>query len=465
MRSYNRSRRRIGSQINENLTSLPNQTTDRIKEAIKMLRKAFQAMLILFTLLIVTSAFSETEAVLYSFQGGAGGADPYQSGVVMDKSGNLYGVLSSGGQGGTNCFGEGCGLIYELSPNPGGGWEETSLYVFKGRDDGGSPVGNLTIDAKGNLYGVTEQGGTGGCNSVLGAGCGVVFRLSPSKKGWKYSVIHSFESDGSYPNAGVVFDEAGNLYGTTQFGGDFFCGCGIVYQLKPVGKGKWTENTLYDFLGISRGGTDVSFPGSDVFIDANGNIFGTGTGGGDVNCNDGCGGVYELVAQGNGTYQEEVLHVFTGGRDGIQPYGGVLLDSEGNIFGTTALGGGRGCNNGKFGCGTVFELKKSGDSYEEKIIFRFTGDNGYNPVADLYLDSANNLYSTTAAGGAFNNGVAFSLGISSGKWTETVLYSFGSGTDGASSWASLTPDGSGGFFGTTRVGGANGAGTVFHLQP
>jgi uncharacterized repeat protein (TIGR03803 family) len=112
----------------------------------------------------------------------------------------------------------------------------------------------------------------------------------------------------------------------------------------------------------------------------------------------------------------------------------------------------------------VFELKKS-SGYKEKIIFRFTGENGYNPVADLYLDGANNLYSTTASGGSFNNGVAFSLGISSGKWKETVLYSFGSGPDGASAWASLTPDGSGGFFGTTRAGGASGAGTVFQLLP
>jgi hypothetical protein len=427
-------------------------------------RKLFKAVLFLYAVSTTVTVFAATEAVLYSFQGGTGGADPYQSGVVMDKSGNLYGVLSSGGEAGTGCFGEGCGLVYELSPNPAGGWEETTLYTFKGRRDGGFPVGNLTIDAKGNLYGVTEQGGSGGCNSLLGGGCGVVFRLAPSKRGWKYSVIHDFDSDGAYPNAGVVFDQAGNLYGTTQFGGDFFCGCGIVYQLQPSKEGRWPENTLYDFLGISRGGSDVSFPGSDVFLDGNGNIFGTGTGGGDVNCNDGCGGVFELVAQGDGSYQEEVLHVFTGGRDGIQPYGGVLVDSEGNVFGATTFGGGHGCNNGKFGCGTVFELEKS-SAYKEKIILRFTGENGDSPVADLYLDSNNNLYGTTAGGGTFNNGVAFSLNSSSNKWTETVLYNFGSGTDGASSWASLTPDGSGGFFGTTREGGASGLGTVFQLLP
>jgi uncharacterized repeat protein (TIGR03803 family) len=427
-----------------------------------MPRQRFRAMLVLFTLLVVTTAFGQTETVLYSFPGGDGGSDPYQSGVVMDKAGNLYGVLSKGGPSGTSCSGDGCGLIYELSPNPNGGWDETVLYNFKGLHDGGSPVGNLTIDSKGDLYGVTEQGGNPVCSSVLGAGCGVVFRLVHSKSGWKHSVIHEFGDDGSYPNAGVVFDQAGNLYGTTQFGGDFFCGCGIVYQLKPAAGGKWRETTLYNFLGISRGGSDVSFPGSDVFLDASGNIFGTGTGGGDASCNDGCGGVFELVAQGDGSYQEQVLHVFAGGRDGADPFGGVLLDSEGNLYGTTAFGGGNACE--RFGCGTVFELNKS-EGYQSKIILRFTGENGLNPVADLYLDSANNLYSTTAGGGTFDDGIAFSLGFSAHKWTETVLYSFGNGADGASSWASLTPDGKGGFFGTTRGGGVNGAGTVFQLLP
>lgn len=425
----------------------------------------FRAMLILCTLLTTMTAFGEPEKVLYNFEGGADGADPYQSGVVMDKSGNLYGVVSADGLEGS-CSGFGCGLVYELSPTSGGGWEKTTLHTFTGGNDGGSPVGNLIIDAKGNLYGVTEQGGTGGCNSVLGVGCGVVFRMSPKSNGvWKYSVIHDFGNDGNYPNAGVVFDGAGNLYGTTQFGGDFVCDCGIVYQLVPVKKGTWTENTLYNFVGISQGGSDVSFPGSDVFIDAKGNIFGTGTGGGDVNCNDGCGGVYELVLQENGTYQEQVLHAFTGGRDGFEPDGGVLLDSKGNVYGTTGFGGGTGCNNGGFGCGTVFELRKSGGGYEERIVFRFNGRNGYNPVADLYLDDNNNLYSTTTSGGAYSNGVAFRLTRSSGKWKETVLHSFGSGSDGASSWASLTSDGKGGFFGTTRGGGTAQQGTVFQLLP
>src|ERR1700722_7727509 len=210
-----------------------------------MNRTALGAILIPF--LTVVLAFGSTEKVLYSFKGGSDGGEP--EGMVMDKSGNLYGAAQTGGRGGNiNCFGNGCGFVYKLVRIAGGGWKKTNLYSFTGKDDGGVPVGNLAIDAKGSLYGVTEQGGTGGCNSVLGAGCGVVFRLSPnSKGGWDYKVIYDFSEninndDGAYPNAGVVFDKAGNLYGTTTFGGSFVCDCGIVYQLKPQSGGSWTEN-------------------------------------------------------------------------------------------------------------------------------------------------------------------------------------------------------------------------------
>jgi len=428
-----------------------------------------KVLLILATILSALTAFGESEKILYSFKGGNDGHDPYQSGLVRDKSGNLYGLTSKGGNP-SNCGGEGCGFAFQLSPTSGGGWKKTNIHNFTGGNDGGTPVGNLAIDAKGNLYGVTDEGGTGPCNSVLGLGCGVVFRLALSSKGkWNLTVILDFSTGndvGAYPNAGVVFDRAGNLYGTTEFGGDFFCGCGNVYQLKPSKSGRWTVTNLYSFLGISRGGSDVSFPNSDVFVDAHGNIFGTGSGGGDVNCNDGCGGVFELIPQDNDTYQEQVLNIFHGGKDGEQPMGGVILDAQGNVYGTTVAGGARtGCNNGGFGCGTVFELQKSGSKYREKIIFRFNGSNGYQPVADIFLDSKANLYSTTANGGAFNNGIAFELTNTSGKWTETILHSFGSGQDGSSSWASLTSDGKGGFFGTTRFGGSAGQGTLFHLLP
>jgi hypothetical protein len=149
-------------------------------------------MFILIPLLTAVVAFGSTEKVLYSFKGGSDGGEP--GGMVLDKSGNLYGAAETGGRGGNiNCFGNGCGFVYKLAPIAGGGWKKTNLYSFTGKDDGGVPVGNLAIDAKGNLYGVTEQGGTGDCSTVLGAGCGVVFRLSPNSKGkWDYKVIWNF---------------------------------------------------------------------------------------------------------------------------------------------------------------------------------------------------------------------------------------------------------------------------------
>jgi uncharacterized repeat protein (TIGR03803 family) len=424
--------------------------------------------LILIPLLTAVLVFGSDEKVLYGFKGGSDGGEP--EGMVMDKPGNLYGAAQTGGRGGNiNCFGNGCGFVYKLARTAGGGWKKTNLYSFTGKDDGGVPVGNLAIDAKGNLYGVTEQGGTGGCNSVLGNGCGVVFRLSPNSNGkWDYAVIWNFGEnsngdDGNYPNAGVVFDKAGNLYGTTTFGGSFVCDCGIVYQLKPQSGGSWTENILYLFEGISQGGTDVSFPDSDVFVDTKGNIFGTGTGGGDVNCNDGCGGVFELVPQSGGSYKETVLHVFTGSPDGFQPEGGVLADSKGNIYGTTSSGGNPGCDN-NFGCGTVFELRKSAKGYREHVIFRFNGQNGYQPVADLTIDSKDKLYGTTYNGGTDNSGIVFLLAREAGRWKETILYSF-TGQDGYGPDAVLTKDRKGGFFSNTAFGGASGQGTVFQLLP
>jgi uncharacterized repeat protein (TIGR03803 family) len=428
--------------------------------------RVLTTVLFLITLLTATLASAATETVLYSFQGGSDGAVP--QGVVMDKSGNLYGTTERGGKGGNiNCFGNGCGFIYELSPASGGGWTKTDLYSFTGKKDGGVPVGNLAIDAKGNLYGVTEQGGTGDCSSVLGAGCGVVFRLSPnSKGGWDYAVIHDFDQniasdDGSYPNAGVVFDQSGNLYGTTTFGGSFVCDCGVVYQLAPAQNGQWTENVLYLFEGISQGGTDVSFPDSDVFVDSAGRVFGTGTGGGDVNCNDGCGGVFELLPQSDGTYTEQVLHIFTGGTDGFDPEGGVLEDSKGNIFGTTELGGGStGCRS-SFGCGTVFELQPSGGSYQESVIFVFNGKNGYEPTADLIIDGQGNLYGTAQNGGTTGNGVAFELSNTSGQW-QPKRFNF-SGADGSGPDAVLSNEGRARVFSTTAFGGTAGQGTVFEI--
>ena len=424
----------------------------------------------LFLLTLTASAIGG-ESVLYRFSGQADGNGP-TAGLVKDRAGNLYGTTSSGGVG--QCFGFGCGTAFQLVPQPDGAYIKNILHTFPGnRSDGGYPVGTLAIDAAGNLYGVTEQGGSGPCNTILGAGCGVVYRLSPGVNNtFSYTILYNFgvgfaSDDGNYPNAGVVLDSAGNLYGTTQFGGDFFCDCGIVYQLQPNAQPPWTEHILYTFIGISQGGSDVSFPASSVALDRNGNIFGSTSGGGDVNCNLGCGGVYELIPNGDGTYQEVVLDIFHGGRDGAQPEGGVIVDGKGDIFGSTEFGGGgTGCNNGDSGCGTIFVLRNTPTGFQRKTIFRFNGSNGYAPSADLIFGPNHSLLGTVQAGGADNFGLVFRLTSSPTGWRQAILYEFTGGQDGAGPLSALLPDGKGGFYGTTNDGGGiPDAGTVFLLVP
>jgi len=427
---------------------------------LKMLKQLTGIIVCLLMLLV--SAASAKENILYSFQGGADGSSPH-AGLTHDRLGNLYGTTSKGGEG--MCFGLGCGTVFMLTRGDNNTWTKSTIHTFNDGIGGGVPVGTLAIDPKGNLYGVTEQGGTGPCDSVLGAGCGVIYRLSPNGDGtFGFKVLYSFSQpgtvdDGSYPNAGVVIGRDGSLYGTTEFGGSFVCDCGIVYRLTANG-GQWRETVLYSFVGISQGGSDVSFPSDTVTIDSGGNIFGTGSGGGDVLCNDGCGGVYVLVPQG-GAYQEHVLHIFEGGNDGAAPQGEVTLDASGNIFGTTgAGGGGTHCDQG---CGIVFELEKTGDQFQYKIIYRFDGINGAEPFSALLLDNSE-IFGTTAAGGTAAEGTAFRLSQVSGTWKETALYNFGRGSDGTVPFAPLIGNSRVGFFGTTAGGGQGHAGTVFQLH-
>jgi uncharacterized repeat protein (TIGR03803 family) len=283
-------------------------------------------------------------------------------------------------------------------------------------------------------------------------------------------VLHNFDpakvlDDGAYSNSGVAFGPNGSLFGATTFGGDFACDCGIVYQLTQGANDEWHEKILYVFVGVSRGGNDVSFPESGVVFDADGNIFGTTPGGGDFSCNFGCGGVYELIANGDGTYTEKVLHIFSGGTsDGMGGEAEPLLDDKGNLFGTTANGGGTGCQNGGFGCGTVFQMRKSSGEFKERVILHLNGKNGYAPFGNLTL-VGNDLFGTTEGGGQTNQGIVFRLTNVSGKWQETVLHHFGQGQDGSDPEAGLISDGNGGFYGTTRGGGTGGQGTVYHITP
>ena len=330
-----------------------------------------------------TSDGSWNEKVLHSFTGGADGAQPHGA-LVLDSAGNLYGTTTFGGDA-SNCA-KGCGTVFELTA---GSWSKTVLYTFQGGvSDGGEPYARLVFDGQGNLYGTTLVGGNG-CNP----GCGTVFQLAASN-GWKESVIYAFKggSDGSSPYAGVTFDAAGkNLYGATYFGGS--SGNGTVFELAPVSSGKWTESVLHSFTGKRDG----KGPMGDVILDAAGNVYGTTFQGGYTGS---YGTVFELQPQAKGGWGVLVLHEFFD-RPAANPMAGLVFDAAGNLYGTTTLGAANLSTCGG-GCGTLFKLTANSDGsvgYSVLHSFGKPGD-GFNPSGDLILDESGNLWGTTQSGGS-----------------------------------------------------------------
>jgi uncharacterized repeat protein (TIGR03803 family) len=326
---------------------------------------------------------ADKERVLHTFNGSDGGAP--DDGVIFDDAGNLYGTVQGGS--GNRLF----GAVFELIPDGNGHWKEKVLHTFNGKD-GWQPIGGLIRDTAGNLYGTTSLGGTRG-----DGGDGTVFELTPGANGkWTEKVLHDFGEgeDGRNPY-GLIFDAAGNLYGTTYFGGTHKSG--TLFQLMPDNNGKWTEKLLHSFGNA----TDGSNPRASFIFDASGNLYGTTLNGGVY----GYGAVVELMPQTNGQWTHKVLHSFNkDGIDGRYPQGVLNFDSAGNLYGTTPYGGsGSGCTN-QFGlCGIVFELKpESNGKWTEKILHNFVGNgsDGVGPYAGLIFSSAGNLYSTTFAGGA-----------------------------------------------------------------
>jgi uncharacterized repeat protein (TIGR03803 family) len=329
---------------------------------------------------------SGQETVLYSFTGGNDGLDPH-GGVVLDSVGNLYGTTVAGGFGGV-CAGDGCGVIYKLSSS-GGGWTETTLYSFKGLNDGFGPGGGLVFDTAGNLYGTTPDGGA--------HANGGVFELSPTKFGWRYKVIHAFTGgkDGAVGSLGsLVFDAAGNLYGVTELGGTY--GAGSIYELSPTQTG-WKTTVLYDFKGTP----DAANPYGGLILDKAGNLYGTTYFGGAA----GMGAVFQVIPGPNGTRQENVLYSFQGGTDGSFPTTTLVFNAVGSLYGTTSTGGRPSCD-----CGTVFRLTLTRGNWEERIIHLFgKGRDGSSPNYGLTLDQAGNLYGTTPVGGSGGQGVVFEI--------------------------------------------------------
>lgn len=330
---------------------------------------------------------SGEEQVLYSFQGGGDGSDPH-GGVILDAAGDLYGTAVAGGSGGL-CAGDGCGVVFELKPS-GGSWTLNTLYNFTGLDDGFGPGSPLIFDSAGNLYGTAPDGGA--------HSAGVVFELSSTKDGWKQKVIHAFTGgkDGAVGSLGaLLLDAAGNLYGTTELGGT--AGAGAVYRVSPTGHGSWKTTVLYDFQGMP----DAGSPYGGLISDAAGNLYGTTYFGGE----SGMGAVFQLTPGPNGTWQENILYNFLGGIDGSFPTSTLLFDAAGTLYGTTSTGGRPSCD-----CGTVFSLKLSRGHWKEKLLHHFgVGRDGSYPNYGLTFDPDGNLYGTTPVGGAQGQGLVFEL--------------------------------------------------------
>jgi uncharacterized repeat protein (TIGR03803 family) len=356
---------------------------------------------------------------------------------------------------------------------------ETVIYSFPGGTVGTTPYAGLIFDAAGNLYSTAYLGGAKRYGSV--------FELTPGTGGWQGSFLHAFRdrTDGGNPTSNLLFDGSGNLYGTTNYGGGVNgtgcvpIGCGVVFELSPAGGGVWHETILHTFFKSANDGAD---PNNDLIMDAAGNLYGT-TGAGGAK---GQGIAFKLSPAGGG-WDETILHAFGYGRDGLAPFGGMILDAGGNLYGTTAYGGNPNTcvpkNQG--GCGVVYELSPiSGGGWREQVLHVFNGPDGAAPVASLIWDGAGNLYGTALFGGDLKNcnnggglsgcGVVFELSPKSGGgWQETVLHTFTGGADGAGPVASLILDASGNLYGTASRGGnlsasqcvPYGCGLAFKLSP
>lgn len=331
------------------------------------------------------------------------------------------------------------------------------LHTFKGgTKDGSFPQSGVILDSAGNLYGTTPYGGA--------YGYGMVYKLTPRTTGaWSETVLHSFNNnghDGLSSYSGLVFDPQGNLYGTAYYGGNGPCttgqfpGCGTVFELSPKAQGGWGYKIIHTF----EAGADGAWPSAALIVGPDGSLYGTTSSGGLGGCSIGgyvgCGTVFELTPS-NGGWTETVLHSFDGGADGEFLGGGLTQDAEGNLYGSTLNGGSSGCT-GNIGCGTVFELALSGGSWNKTRLYTFTGGaDGEMPVGSLILDGAGNLYGATVEGGRDGTGTVFELTNSSGVWTETVLHSFCAYPNcngGEGPFTGVVFDGAGNLYGTARNG-------------
>jgi uncharacterized repeat protein (TIGR03803 family) len=373
---------------------------------------------------LALSAAGEAQAarfrVLHVFLDGSDGATS-NAPVITDSKGNLFGTALQGGASNN-------GVVFKIAADG----KESVLYSFAGGNDGSKPEAGLLEDTAGNFYGTTNLGGP--------AGQGVVFKLAADGA---ETVLHAFTggSDGGMSQAGLIADEAGNLYGTATQGGSGCSGdgCGTIFKVAPNG----AFSVVYSFAG----GNDGDYPMSTLLSDKKGNLYGTADGGGA----HGDGTVFRLTPDGKFT----TLYAFADGNDGADPQAGLIQDKAGYFYGTTRSGGGVGC--GTYGCGTVFRLAPD---RTETVLYAFTcGSDGGEPYGGVVADSAGNLYGTTITGGVNDDfGVVFKV---SAKGKETVLHALDGANDGAWPEAGVIIGKNGKLYGTAYAEGPDQWGTVF----
>ena len=315
-----------------------------------LLRFHFICFAITIVVALAQSSWAATESRVYSFSGGLDGSNP-ASQLTFDAAGNAYGTTVTGGS-------FACGTVFQLTPTGGGQYAQSVLHSFDCFGGGKNPYGGVTLDAQGNLYGTTVAGGSGGVCS--GDGCGVVYKLTRSGGGWTENVLYSFQDapDAAGPGGAVVFDRAGNLLGTAPDGGAY--AAGAVYELSQT-NGHWTERVIHDFTGGADGAIGSL---GRLLPDAYGNFYGVTELGG----TSGAGTVFKLIPGSGGTWQLNTRYAFQGQPDAAFPYGGLIADSHGNLYGTTYYGGAN-------GAGAVFRVGPGAGigGWRDAVLYSFQG--------------------------------------------------------------------------------------------
>jgi uncharacterized repeat protein (TIGR03803 family) len=359
----------------------------------------------------------------------------------VDRAGNIYGTSVQGGTFGS-------GTVFRLS-HSSTGWTHTVLYSFTGGADGGEPYKGVTLDAHGNLYGTAVTGGSGSCEG----GCGVIFRLTYSGASWTQTVIHAFTggNDGSGPGSGLTFDHHGYLYGMTPTGGAY--GLGVIFQLRPQANGTWGLNVIHTFTGGNDGSSGSA---GRLIFDRAGSLYGVTTVGGA----NGKGVAFQLTHTQSG-WTLVPLYAFKDQPDGALPYGGLIFDRAGNLYGTTYYAG---AND----VGTVYKLTHADGAWTETVLYNFKGGrDGSSPISTLVSDEAGNLYGTTSDGGtSCACGVIFKLAPGeNSSWTESVRYRFPGAPNAGFSYNGMVGDSEGNFYGATTHGGPTNDGTIYKFTP